>query len=84
MDFSCPSARTIKKNRRVSYLTWPGEPRPPITDVDLRARIRELIASGVLPHGPPPIVRMAPRSTPASSTSNVLIAGKLHDLLRGC
>jgi hypothetical protein len=50
-----------------------------VTDVDLRAKIRELLASGVLPTDPPPIVRPAPTSMPGNAKSKVLIGGKLHE-----
>ena len=48
-----------------------------MTDADLRAKIRELIASGVLPEDPPPIVQPAPAST--TGKSRILTGGPLHE-----
>jgi len=50
-----------------------------MTAPDLHARIRELMASGVLPEGPPPITRPAPWSTPGNKRSKVLVGGPLHE-----
>ena len=46
---------------------------------DLRAKIRELIASGALPVDPPPIVRPAPTAIPGNKNPQVLIGGPLHE-----
>jgi hypothetical protein len=45
---------------------------------DLRAKIRELMASGVLPKEPPPIVGPASWSTSGNKQSRILIGWKLH------
>lgn len=42
---------------------------------DLRAKIRELMASGVLPTDPPPITRPGPTSTPGTTRSKTLVGG---------
>ena len=47
--------------------------------VDLCAKIRELMASGVLPAYPPPITRPEPWSTPGNKRSKVLVGGSLHE-----
>jgi hypothetical protein len=44
---------------------------------DLRAKIRELMASGVLPEEPPPIVGPASWSTPGNKQSLIVIGWKL-------
>ena len=46
---------------------------------ELRAKVRELIALGVLPADPPPITRPAPTSTPGRTPSRTLIGGPLHE-----
>ena len=51
----------------------------PLSEPGLRAKIRELMASGTLPKDPPPIVRPAPTSTPGNRKSRILIGGKLHE-----
>jgi ribosomal protein S14 len=48
-----------------------------VTPADLRAKIRELIASGVLPKEPPPITREAPAPMPNKSPTRTRI-GSLH------
>ena len=48
-------------------------------DTDLRAKIRELMASGGLPHESAPIERPASTSTPSSWPSRVLVGGPLHE-----
>jgi hypothetical protein len=50
-----------------------------VTELDLRAKIRELITSGVLPADPPPIQRAAPTSTPGNARSRILVGGPLHE-----
>ncbi len=45
----------------------------------LLAKIRELIASGVLPGEPPPIGRPAPTSTPGNWPTRILVGGDLHE-----
>jgi hypothetical protein len=50
-----------------------------MTAPDLHARVRELMASGVLPESPPPITRPAPWSTPGNKRSKILVGGKLHE-----
>ena len=50
-----------------------------MTASDLRAKIRELMASGALPTEPPPIVRPAPWSTPGNKRSKILVGGPLHE-----
>jgi hypothetical protein len=50
-----------------------------MTDLERRAKIRELIASGALPDDPPPIERPAPASTPGNARSRILIGGPLHE-----
>src|SRR5882724_7550050 len=50
-----------------------------MTDADLRAKIRELMASSVLPVDTPPIRRSAPTSTTGNTKSRILIGGPLHE-----
>ena len=50
-----------------------------MTQSELRAKIRELIASGALPSDPPPIERPAPTSTPGNTRSRILVGGTLHE-----
>ena len=50
-----------------------------MTEADLRAKVRELMASGVLPADPPPITRPAPTSTQGNRRSRVLVGGALHE-----
>jgi hypothetical protein len=45
---------------------------------DLRAKIRELMASGVLPKEPPPIVGPASWSTPKNKRPRILIGWNLR------
>jgi hypothetical protein len=46
---------------------------------DLHAKIRELIASGVLPDDPPPIKQPAPTSTLGNRRSRILVGGTLYE-----
>jgi len=48
-------------------------------DTDLRATIRELVASDGLPHESAPIERPASTSTPSNWPSGVLVGGPLHE-----
>jgi hypothetical protein len=45
---------------------------------DLRAKIRELIASGVLPEDPPPTERPAPTSTPGDTWPRIVVGAPIH------
>ena len=45
---------------------------------DLRAKIRELIASGALPKEPPPIVGLASWSTPGNKQSRIIVGWNLR------
>jgi hypothetical protein len=47
--------------------------------VELHAKIRELMTSGVLPADPPPITRPSPTSTPGVKRSKILVGGPLHE-----
>jgi hypothetical protein len=49
-----------------------------VTEAELRAKVRDLMASSVLPADPPPITRPAPWSTPGTTRSKVLVGGPLH------
>jgi hypothetical protein len=49
-----------------------------MSGADLRAKIRELMASGVLPKEPPPIVGPASWSTPGNKQARILIGWKLQ------
>ena len=51
---------------------------------DIRAKIRELIASGVLTKDRPPITRPEPWSTPGNKRSKVFIGGPLHESCTIC
>ena len=46
---------------------------------ELRAKIRELMASGVLPDDPPPMERPAPSSTMGNRRARILVGGTLHE-----
>jgi hypothetical protein len=48
-------------------------------EVELRAKIRELMAAGVLPKDPPPTKQPAPTSTPGNRRSRILVGGTLHE-----
>jgi hypothetical protein len=50
-----------------------------VTDAELRAKVRALMASGVLPADPPPITRPEPWSTLGNKRSKVLVGGPLHE-----
>ena len=49
-----------------------------MSTADLPAKIRELVASGVLPKDSPPITRPEPWSTLGNKRSKVLVGGPLH------
>jgi hypothetical protein len=48
---------------------------PPVTDVDLRAKIRELMASGVLPNELAPITRKVPAQMPSKRPARTGVWG---------
>jgi hypothetical protein len=52
--------------------------------IELRIRIRKLLASDVLPEDPPPITRPAPISTSGNRKSRILMGGPLHESCTIC
>ena len=49
-----------------------------MTDADLRTKVRDLMAAGVLPVDPPPITRPVWPPMPGNKPSRTLIGGPIH------